>query len=152
MDISCLSDHPHAVWFRRDALPLGKGFSNVWTLVIDVTQHSRDIPFTVRFRVTRDNAYQAENKNFVGHLVTAQERTTSKVFLPRAYRLAGKPRLLQKKQGETAATWAAFVGDANVAIVEGGAAFDWHLRRPEPGYSYAAEIDWVREASDYGSQ
>ena len=145
LDVICVSNHPHAVLYRQDSLPLGRGFNNVWTLVVDVSQHSRDIPFTVKFRVIRYNAYQAENKNFVGHLVMAnEEEIKAKVYLPRGYLLAGKPKLLQKKQGDPAAPWKTFTGDAVVMINDDCAAFDWTLRHPSPGYSYAAEIDWVK--------
>lgn len=147
MDVNCFSDHPHVVWFRQDALPLGEGFKNVWTLVVDVSQHSRDIPFTVKCRVTRWNAYQAENKNFVGHLVTAnEEEVYSTVELPTGYRLvdsAENPRLIEKQQGNPDAKWEPFSGDAEVELNPSRTGFEWTLRKPRAGFAYAAEIDWT---------
>jgi len=64
----------------------------------------------------------------VGHLVAAdEEEINTKVYLPSSHILAGKPKLMQKKQGDPGAIWAAFTGDAEVAIIDGGAAFDWSL-------------------------
>jgi predicted acylesterase/phospholipase RssA len=149
LDIHCFSPHPHAVWFRQDKLPLGKSFNNVWTLIIDVTRHAREIPFTIEFRVTRYNAYQAENKNFVGHLVKGDEKEIrSKVYLPRAYVLASTPRLMEKPQGIPSAKWQSFNGDAAITNSTDRRSFSWVLRNPKPGFAYGAEINWTERENE----
>lgn len=146
MDIECISDHPYTVWYRIDGDPLGKGFKNIWTLVVDLEQHSRDIPFELIFRVTRYNAYQAKDLNFVGHFVSHTiPLIETKVFLPKGYKLEEAPSVDRKETGVPRNEWEAYTGDSEITSLEEGAEFLWILRNPPPGWSYKATIDWIEE-------
>jgi predicted acylesterase/phospholipase RssA len=146
MDIACISNQPHQVQYRRDWRPSGVAFTNVWTLIVDLEQHTPEIPFVVRFRVTRWNAYQAENGNFVGHLTSAgEENIATKVILPDGFKLIEKPKCEKWKQGHARTKERIPVDPSEIAKLEvilDGDGFEWQLMDPTQGWAYIATMRW----------
>jgi hypothetical protein len=143
MDAVCISPHPFQVRYRQDPAPGGDGFNNLYTVIVDINQHSPDIPFTVVFRVTRWNAYQAPNKNYVGALVSADENVVRlDVLLP-----AGKKYVsaaLEERPQQEGAKWSPVSEQRAVQPVayEDGTGFSWTLENPRKGWAHRAMIDW----------
>ena len=143
MDAVCISPHPFQVRYRQDQAPGGDGFDNVYTMIVDLNQHSPDIPFTVTFRVTRWNAYQAHNKNYVGALVSADENLIRmNVLLP-----AGKTFVsatLEERPQQKGAKWTPVSEERVVQPVafQDRTGFSWILPNPRKGWAHRAMIDW----------
>lgn len=143
LDIELISQHPYSVWFRVDEGQLGKGFRNVWTLLIDLEQHSVDIPFELKYRVTRYNAYQAKDFNFVGHKVSQSiKNIETTVLLPKGFALENTPKIEQKNNNIQDSKWETC---EPIYILEesiDGSTFTWSLENPKLGYLYKSIIDW----------
>jgi predicted acylesterase/phospholipase RssA len=141
MDVSCTTSHPFQVRYRRDPIPGGDGFDNVYTIVVDLNQHSPDIPFEVGFRVTRWNAYQAPNANYVGALVSGDERRVIiNAILP--YGKIYKSARLQERRQAASVQWTDS-SDANQPIAGADKrSFVWVLDKPRKGWAFRAMINW----------
>jgi hypothetical protein len=139
MDAVCITSHPYQVRYRQ--VPGGDGLDNVYTIIIDVSQHLPGIPFNVEFRVTRWNAYQAANQNFVAALVSGEEhQVTLRVLLPigKVYK---STTVQARRQG--AAQWSAEPEDSRQPVPDRDRTwFTWTLKEPRQGWAYRATIEW----------
>lgn len=143
MDAVCMSQHPFQIGYRQDRAPGGDGFDNVYTIIVDLNQHSPDIPFTVIFRVTRWNAYQAPNKNYVGALVSAEENLVRlNVVLPTGKKFVSAT--LEEHPQQNGAKWSPVSEERAVLPVPypDGTGFSWTLKNPRKGWAHRATIDW----------
>lgn len=141
MDIAAITEHPFQVRYRQDPSAGGDGFDNVYTMIVDLNGHSPDIPFSVGFRVTRWNAYQAVNGNFVGALVSGDEgRVVLRVLLPQGKRY--RSATLQERRQETGVRWGNSVDREPPVPSQDRTSFVWTLEHPQKGWGYRAMIDW----------
>lgn len=143
MDAVCISPHPFQVRYRQDQAPGGDGFDNVYTMIVDLNQHSPDIPFTVIFRVTRWNAYQAPNKNYVGALVSGDENLIRlSVLLPIGRKFVSAT--LEERPQQKGAKWTPVSEERAVQPIAfpDRTGFNWTLSNPRKDWAHRAMIDW----------
>lgn len=143
MDAVCITPQRFQVRYRQDPAPGGDGFDNVYTIIISLDQQSPDIPFNVTFRMTRWNAYQASNNNYVGALVSGDENLVRlNVLLPhgRHYRSAN----VQERPQKAGAKWTDVdAGRASMPVpTSDKTGFTWTLQSPRKGWAHRAMIVW----------
>lgn len=88
MDIVCIS-HNCRINHSEGTDLAGDDSRNKWTIIADISSHSLNIPFTLKYRAITWNAYQV-NHPFSGFISRKpQESITHKVLLPDAMRVVG---------------------------------------------------------------
>jgi hypothetical protein len=140
-EVFCTSPHPYEVRYRKQDEIAGSGLDNVWTILIDTSQHLPHTPFTVSFRLVRYNAYQAMNRNWVGVKVDDHEDlVVTRVLLPENRQLQGSPDVSVRKRDSKEE--APYTGTSTMVPSDDHRSFEWTLPAPAPQFIYKAYIDW----------
>ncbi|MBN9519756.1 hypothetical protein J0H58_14740 [bacterium] len=141
MDVVCLN-HQYEVRRSRSAHIAGKGYENVWHLLVDISDRSLNIPFEIQVRTVRWNAYQADNENYVGKIVSSSEKQfTVRVLIPDGRVLQDKPELQQHPKSPSPPI-EGFNGSGELSLSGDRKAFEWKVVQPRQGFVYRAKIFW----------
>lgn len=134
--------HPYEIRFRRTGGIVERGLDNIWTIIVDTEQHIPIIPFDVKYRTIRYNAYQAANRNYVGGIAgSGMESLVIRAKLPEGKVLADKPELKERIRGTTKER--PFSGTETLLVSPDGRSFEWRISHPTQDMIYKAYINWA---------